>query len=47
MNIDPVLHDEILCRYNSLGIPPYKGFINPVLMPVTDCDGQQALISVT
>ena len=39
VNIDPVLHDEILARYNSLGIPPYKGFINPVLTPVTDADG--------
>lgn len=46
VNIDPVLHDEILCRYNSLGIPPYKGFINPVLMPVTDCDGKIMDITV-
>lgn len=36
VNIEPALHDEILSRYNSLGIPPYKGFINPVLMAVTD-----------
>jgi len=39
VKIDPVLHDEILARYASLNIPPYKGFINPVLTPETDDDG--------
>lgn len=36
VNVDPVLHDEILKRYNRLGIPPYKGFINPILIPILD-----------
>lgn len=39
VKIDPELHDEILKRYGQLGIPPYKGFINPVLVPVTDNAG--------
>lgn len=39
MKVDPILHDEILTRYERLGIPPYKGFINPVLLPVTDDAG--------
>lgn len=39
VKINPVLHDEILARYASLNIPPYKGFINPVLTPETDDDG--------
>lgn len=39
VRIDPVLHDEIIARYNALGIPPYKGFINPVLIPETDAEG--------
>lgn len=39
VNVDSVLHDEILKRYERLAIPPYKGFINPVLMPVFDKDG--------
>lgn len=39
VNVDPVLHEEIIRRYKSLGIPPYKGFINPVLKPQTDEQG--------
>lgn len=39
VNIEPSLHDEILERYNNLGLPPYKGFINPVLTAVTDGEG--------
>ncbi len=45
VNIEPALHDEVLSRYNSLGIPPYKGFINPVLTPVTDDKGN--IVDVT
>ncbi len=33
------LHNEILTRYNQLGIPPYKGFINPTLTPLYDHHG--------
>ena len=40
VKIEPSLHDEIISRYNELGIPPYKGFINPVLTPVTDEKGE-------
>lgn len=39
VNIDRDLHEEILERYAQLGIPPYKGFINPVLIPVADDAG--------
>lgn len=39
VKVDPIFHDEILTRYERLGIPPYKGFINPVLLPVTDDAG--------
>lgn len=46
VRIEPTLHDEVLARYNSLGIPPYKGFINPVLTPVTDADGKITDITV-
>lgn len=45
VNIEPSLHDEILERYNNLGLPPYKGFINPVLTAVTDGEGN--IIDVT
>lgn len=36
VDIDPLLHDEVLSRYKKLNIAPYKGFINPVLQPVVD-----------
>ena len=34
VNIDPVLHKEVLDRYASLGLKPYGGFINPDSVPV-------------
>ncbi len=34
VNIDPVLHKEILERYASLGLKPYGGFLNPEIVPV-------------
>lgn len=34
VNIDIELHKEVKERYDRLNIPPYKGFINPVLKPV-------------
>ena len=30
VKIDPVLHAEILARYEKLHLAPYKGFVNPV-----------------
>lgn len=38
VRIDSKLHNEILSRYRRLNIAPYKGFINPVLVPVCDDD---------
>ncbi len=29
VKIDPVLHAEILARYEKLHLAPYKGFVNP------------------
>ena len=34
VNIDPQLHKEVLERYSSLGLKPYRGFINPDIVPV-------------
>ncbi len=39
VNIDPVLHQEILTRYEKLNLAPYKGFINPVYTAVKDAQG--------
>ena len=38
VNVDPVLHKEIISRYATLGIKPYRGFIQPVLEPVSEGD---------
>ncbi|MDE6417353.1 MAG: dipeptidyl peptidase 3, partial [Duncaniella sp.] len=45
VKVDPELHREVLERYASLNIAPYKGFVNPVYTPVKDADGN--IIDVT
>ncbi len=39
VKVDPVLHKEVLERYEKLHLSPYKGFINPVYKPVRDAAG--------
>ncbi len=39
IRIDPQLHEEVLSRYEQLNLAPYKGFINPVLLPQYDAEG--------
>ena len=39
VNIDPVLHREILARYKKLNLAPYKGFINPKMTLQYDEEG--------
>ncbi len=34
VKVDKELHTEVLQRYEKLDVAPYKGFINPVLIPV-------------
>ena len=34
VKVDPALHKEILARYQSLHVKPYKGFVQPRLVPV-------------
>jgi len=34
VNVDDALHREVLQRYSKLGIKPYRGFIQPRLIPV-------------
>lgn len=46
VNVDASLHEEVLARYSSLDLAPYKGFINPVLRPVPDAKGGIADIAV-
>ena len=39
VKVDPELHQEVLERYKKLGLAPYKGFINPQMLPVYDENG--------
>ena len=39
VRVDPALHNEVLERYKTLNLSPYKGFINPVYTAVKDEKG--------
>ena len=47
VKVDPALHKEVLDRYATLDIAPYKGFVNPVYTPVTDKDGNITDVTIT
>ncbi|MGE0567167.1 MAG: dihydrofolate reductase [Bacteroidia bacterium] len=36
VKVDPILHKEVLDRYQKLNIAPYAGFIQPKLVPVME-----------
>ena len=40
VQVDAELHQEVLERYRRLDLAPYKGFINPMMLPVYDQNGQ-------
>ena len=40
VNVDATLHAEVLARYQHLNLAPYKGFINPMMLPVLDEHGE-------
>lgn len=39
VKVDKDIHAQVLKRSEVLNIPPYNGFVNPVLMPVMDAAG--------
>lgn len=39
IHVEPKLYEELLVRYKSLGIAPYKGFLNPKMEIVSDSKG--------
>jgi dipeptidyl-peptidase-3 len=39
VKVDADLHAEVLARYKRLNLAPYKGFINPQMLPVKDANG--------
>lgn len=47
VKVDQQLHKEVLDRYATLDIAPYKGFVNPVYTPVTDKDGNITDVTVS
>lgn len=40
VKVDATLHAEVLARYKTLNLAPYKGFINPLLTLVRDSHGE-------
>ena len=40
VKVSPALHAEVLERYKRLNLAPYKGFINPMMLPVRDDRGE-------
>ena len=40
VQVDTDIHQEVLSRSEKLNIPPYGGFINPRLVPVTNENGE-------
>ena len=46
VQVDQDLHAEVLERASKIKSAPYGGFINPVLVPVTDADGNITDINV-
>ena len=47
VKIDQAIHAEVLERVKPLNIPPYSGFVNPVLVPEMDNDGNIIDVKVT
>lgn len=47
VKVDPELHKEILDRYATLNIAPYKGFVNPVYTPEFGEDGEISDVKVS
>ncbi len=47
VKVDPKLHKEVLDRYATLSIAPYRGFVNPVYTPVFGDNGEITDITVT
>ncbi len=46
VNVDESLHQEVLERYKKLNLAPYKGFINPMMLPVLDENGDVCDIQI-
>ncbi len=47
VKVDPKLHKEVLTRYATLSIAPYKGFVNPEYTLVRDDKGNITDVTIT
>ena len=47
VKVDQEIHKEVLARVEKLDIPPYGGFINPKLVPVTNDAGEITSFDIT
>lgn len=47
VKVDPQLHKEVLDRYASLNIAPYRGFVNPTYTLEKDANGEITDVKVT
>ena len=47
VQIDPVLHREVLERYRRLNLAPYKGFVNPVYTPVLNAEREISDVTIS
>ena len=47
VKVDPAIHKEVLDRYSTLNIAPYKGFVNPVYSLVKDSDGNVTDVTIS
>ncbi len=47
VKVDPKIHQEVLDRYSTLDIAPYKGFVNPVYEPQFDDCGNLIDVNIT
>lgn len=46
VKVNRVIHKEVLERYAALDLAPYSGFINPVLVPVFDRQGEMTDVKI-
>lgn len=47
VKVDQELHQQVLDRSEALNIPPYNGFVNPILTPVMDAEGNITDITIS
>ena len=47
VKVDPALHAEVLERYRSMHLAPYKGFVNPMYTAITDASGNITDVTIS